>query len=111
MNECPASASRVQDRVPTEPRWLPNPQKPQRIPCWNRANLARIGARFLTPPAAAIANPVAMTHFAELLARKTQLKVCLAEASYTRQTRESMMAELKKLSREIERWIQRHAAF
>jgi hypothetical protein len=52
-----------------------------------------------------------MSHFAELLARKTQLKVCLAEASYTKQTRESMVAELKKLSREIEKWIQRHGAF
>ena len=52
-----------------------------------------------------------MNHFAELLARKTQLKICLAEASYTKNTRETMMAELKKLSREIEKWIQRHAAF
>jgi hypothetical protein len=52
-----------------------------------------------------------MSHFAELLARKAQLKVCLAEASYTKQTRETMVAEMKKLSREIERWILRHAAF
>lgn len=52
-----------------------------------------------------------MSHFAELLARKTQLKICLAEASYTKNTRETMMAELKKLSREIEKWLVRHASF
>ncbi|MEE8556070.1 MAG: hypothetical protein V3T00_09405 [bacterium] len=51
-----------------------------------------------------------MSHFAELLARKTQLKNSLAVGSYTKNSREAKMAELKKVTREIERWIQRNSA-
>ena len=53
---------------------------------------------------------VNMSHFAELLARKTQLKNSLALGSYTKNSREAKMAELKKVTREIERWIQRNSA-
>lgn len=52
-----------------------------------------------------------MTQFAELLARKTQIKNCLAEGAYSKNSRENMVAELKKIAREIEKWLQRHASF
>ena len=55
-------------------------------------------------------NPT-MSQFAELLARKTQIKNCLAEGAYSKNSRDNMMAELKKIAREIARWLARHAAF
>ena len=49
-----------------------------------------------------------MNAFSELLARKTQLKTNLVESSNTKSTRDAVMAELKKVNREIEKWIQRN---
>ena len=52
-----------------------------------------------------------MNPFAELLARKTQLKSCLAGGGASKSSLEAVAAELKKVNREIEKWIQRHPTF
>lgn len=52
-----------------------------------------------------------MNSFSELLARKTQLRLSLAEGSSTKGSRAVVQAELKKVTREIEKWIQRNPAF
>lgn len=47
-------------------------------------------------------------NFAELLARKAQLKFELCELATTKASRQKFSAEISKVSREIEKWLKGH---
>ncbi len=46
--------------------------------------------------------------FAELLAKKAQLKFELFELASTKSSKQKFKAEISKISREIEKWIKGH---